>query len=726
MLHHLLFHGLFKHDFTQRVEHTFLLSQVAESSGPNIVSGLSKLHPVTYARATNGWVYIFDGLSDPVKWNGIDPSVVIVGIAAPTTAVVVAASGNGSLTGSYRAYVRFLDAEGNISNLSPVSNTIEATSVSTINYSDVEVSTDAKVTRRQILRNTDGQLLTFYVDVDSTDLSSTSFSSTKTDTQLRASTAVPLFSEDLSTQLANRNAPPPDDKPLVVYYQNRLWAYGEVVYSDGHAKVTFGSTTVTGVGTQWTAAMEGRFFYVDGARKSYEISSVNKFTQTITLTSDYLDSTDIFAQYKIRPAPARRHVLAYSEPGRFDAWPATQTLEVASSDDIDDQPAGLMSTHSFLYILQNRHIYRLSFLADPATDGGIFLSARRGVVNDRVWANVDGFMYGLDDRGIYRFDGSDATEDLSQPIQDLFYFNRESGQLRINWRASRFFHASHDRHEATIRWFVSLSGDRLPRHAICLNYSTPQWWLEEYPWPIGDSALKKGSSSIPIAAGPHRKVLAMQFGTLDVVDPQDGDTRALVASATRTTAVVAASATLPVNGMVGATVSVVSGRGKGQTRIIAAVSARTITVDRPWSISLDTTSKLQVGGIPWKWKSGWMDWPIQEQNQPRKIAVGFQPGDTPNTMDLRVYEDYSKTATPASLTWPANDSDSIGISTENQSADAVVDLEQSKGYAELVVDSYAMYHAARDDIFSVEVAGFAGASPVVLYQIIVYGAVPKE
>lgn len=722
MLHHLFYHGLLKSDFTLRVQQDFLLSQVAESSGTNILSGLAKLYPVTFARATNGWVYIFDGLTSPVKWDGIDPSVVVVGIVAPTTAPVLAGSGTGSLTGTYRAYVRFVDNEGNVSNLSPVSDSVDLTTVATITYTSIEQSTDPKVVRRQILRNTDGQLLVFYVDVDSDDLSATSLTSTKTDSQLRSGTAVPLFNEDFSTQLANRNAPPPDDKPLVAFYQNRLWAYGEVVYNEGHAEVTFGSETVTGIGTEWTEEMAGRFLYVDDARRSYEISSVNKYTQTITLTSDYLDSTDKFAQYKIRPAPSQRHVLAYSEAGRFDAWPATQTLEVASSDDIDDDPAGLASTHSFLYILQKRHIYRLSFLSDPATDGGIFLSARRGVANNRCWVNVDGYMYGLDDRGIYRFDGSDATEDLSQPIQDLFYFHRETGELRVNWRASRFFHASHDRHEATIRWFVALSGDRFPRHAICLNYSTPQWWLEKYPWPIGDSAAFKGTTTIPLAAGPHRKVLAMQFGTLDITDADDGTTRGDVASSTRTSVTISSAVTLPASGLVGAPIAVVSGRGKNQLRIITAVSGQTLTVDRPWLISLDTTSDVQIGAIPWSWKSGWMEWPIRESNQPRKVALGFQPSTTPNTMDLRTYEDYSKVASVSSLTWPNNPSDSTGVTLTEDSADAVIDLEQARGYAELVIDSFAMYHTTREDIISVELVGFSSASPVRVYQIMVYGA----
>lgn len=708
---------------TETVRHTLLFSSHNITNAPDLITGLARFHPLEFARATNGYVYMANGLEAPVKWDGQARELVTVGVIAPTEALVISATGFGEISGNYRAYLRFVDEDGNVSNLSPVSNTVTATTNSTIVYENVQTPTQDKVVRRQLLRNTSGQFLTFYVDVDTTDLSATTFSSTRLDAELRSQTPVPLFDDTFSINLADRHGIPPDDKPFIAFYQNRLWLYGEVPYREGSIQVTFGSATVTGIGTEWTTEMIGRLLYVDGADRPYEINTVNEATQVLTLTTEYLNETDLFAEYVIRPADVRRHILFYSEAGQFDSWPATQGIDVASSDDVDDEGTGLATTHSFLYILQRRHIYRLTYLADPATDGGIFLSARRGCVNNRSWVSVDGFLYGLDDRGIYRFDGSDNTQDLSQGIQDLFYFNREPDELRVNWDGARFFHASHDRNDATIRWFVAFSGEYLPRHAICFNYTSPQWWIEEYPFAVGDSTIFKRINSLPIAAGRYRKVYALQVGSLDVVAPREGHTRAAVASATRRSLTAASGTVFPVAGVVGAPVAIVDGRAKGQWRLVTAVSGATLEVNQPWTIQPDDTSRLQVGAMPWRWKSGWSSWPVFEYNQPRRISVGFQPSGTPNEMDLRVYADYAEEPIDWGLSWPRNPSDSTGIEVRRDDPDAEIDLQQEKGFSYLTVDSFNVWDEFRSDIVSVELRGFSGESPVVVYQIGIQGAV---
>lgn len=731
MLHHFFF---LKRSLILSIADTLLLRQEDQQDtlsvgGGLIVTSLARFHPLDFARATDAYVYITDGMNPVVKWNGVRDGVRTVGVVAPTTAPTLAVSGEGEITGLYQSYVRFYDDDGNVSNLSPISNEVEADDNGTFTYTSVPVPTEEKVIGRQILRNTRGQLLVFYVDIDTDDLTETSFTSTRTDESLRQQVAVPLFDDRFTTELAMRNGLPPNDKPLITYYQNRLWLYGEVIYSDGMAQVTFGSTSVTGIGTQWTSAMADRYLYIDGERQSYLIESCDASTQTLTLDTEYLGATDLFAEYAIRPVPTRRHLLAYSEAGRFDAWAAVGNLGIASSDDVDDEPTGLVSTQSFLYIMQRRHIYRLTFLQDPQIDGGVFLAARRGCVNNRSWVSVDGFIYCLDDRGIYKFDGSDNTEDISWSIQDLFYFDREPGELRINWRASRFFHACHDRHDATIRWFVALSGSRLPRHSLCYNYASPQWWIEEYPFPCGDSAFMKTLNATPIVCGPAKKVFAMQVGTLDVVDPKQGDTRGLVAGVARMSVTATTAMTLPSTGVVGAPVAIVDGAGKGQVRIVTQVSGQVISIDRPWlempKSSGANQSTLQLGAMPWRWKSGWSQWPIREHNQPRKIAISFQPSRTTNQMDLRVYQDYSEEPIEAQKTWPRIASESAGVQTTSGSADVEIDLQQRHGFAQFTLDSFAMYNSDREDIVSVELAGFSGASPVVVYQISVYGAVEK-
>lgn len=706
----------------QRIEQTLYHRSRFTSRSQYIASGLPFGFPLEFARATNGYIYMASGVSPVIKWNGLTHQVASAGVIAPENAVVLTATGEGTITGNYQAYVRFVDDDGNFSNLSPVSNTLVADSNDRVTYSNLDVPQEDKSRRRQILRNTSGQLLTFYVDIDTTDIFSTSLVSTRTDDSLRNQEAQPLFDQNLSLQLANRYGVPPADKPLIAYYQNRLWLYGDIEYAVGSVQVTNGSTTVTGIGTQWTTGLEDRFLYVKDSDRAYLISSVDETAQTLTLDETWKGGTDKFAEYAIRSTVVVRNQLNYSEPGQFDAWPATQSLDVASSDDIDDQPTALISTQSFLYICQRRHTYRLSFLQDPIVDGGIFLSARRGCLNNRCWQNVDGFVFMLDDRGVYKFDGSDRVDDISNPIQDLFYFDRDEGELRINWDAARYFHCVHDRNDATLRWFVAFSGERLPRHALCFNYSTPQWWLEEYPWPVGDSTLLKFVNPLPVVAGPGGQCHAVGVGTLDQVLVQDGNTRGSVVSAGTRSITVDSALVLPVDNMVGSFVTIVSGRGKGASQRITVVNGQTICVLRPWKVEPDSTSVFQVGAIPWSWQGHWARWNQSEGEVTRRVTASFEPVLKENTFDMRIYRDRSKTPVEWTLTWPPTSAEGSGMTTTQGDADAVVDMTQEKGFSYLTLDSFKEYNRWRLDLVSLEMRGYSGEETVKIFEVNLEGA----
>jgi hypothetical protein len=707
----------------ETVAQTLLLAQTSGGAGPSLTGNLPRSYPLEFARATNGYLYMTNGLTEVIKWDGITSSTSQAGVTAPTTALTISATGSGLITGTYSAYTRFIDVDGNPSNLSPVSNTIDVDTVDTFIYENVpSPDLESNVVRKQILRNVAGSTITYYVDIDTTDLTGTTFTSTRSDSDLLVQVAVPLFSDDLSINLAARFGVPPNDKPFIAYFFQRLWLYGVTPYADGHAEVTKGSTTVTGVGTQWPSTFVGRVFYSQKADRGYSITAVDEAAQTITLATAYEEVTDKFALYSIRPIPSRRHALAYSEAGRFDAWPATQSLEVASSDDIEDEGTGLVATQSFLYILQRRHIYRLSYLTDPVVDGGVFLSARRGCVNNRSWATADGFVYCLDDRGIYRFDGSDRTQDLSSPIQDIFWFDNTEEKLRINWRASRFFHCSHDRNDATMRWFVSFSGNRYPRHALCFNYGTNNWWVEEYPFAVGDSDILKSVNPVSIVTSQFAKIYAIGEGTLDGIIPGGVDTRSEIASASWNTISSSVVMALPATGVVGNTLSIVSGRGKGQRRVIYQVSGDRFDITSPWTELPDSTSKLQIGAIEWNWRSGWYRWTYVAQDQPRRITASFLPTVTETTMDMRVFRDYSTVAEVAAYDWPQHPDDTSGVTMRRDDDDVVFDLQQDHGYGYLTLDGYKDFQEWRRDVVQIEARGFTGESPVFVYEFGVEGA----
>ena len=717
-----MFHFLFSNQwYKQTVRSILLLRQESDSKSDSILSALDFFTPISFARAPNGYTYLANGLRSMTKWNGYLNEAVKAGVPAPTTAVTLTGISGGTIDGFYFAFQRWIDVDGNPGNLSLFSNEVGIVSAASIAYANVQAPTDTRVVKRQILRNTAGQASVFYVDVETTDLARTTFSSARSDDDLSTQEAVALFDER-NNLLANRFGEPPNDKPNVAYYLGRLFAAGETPYSIGQAEVTCGSKTVTGIGTQWTSEMAARFLYILNDRRNYEIKSIDIDNQTLTLLDAFRGNSDKFAIYTIRSAPAERDLLHYTEAGLFEAWSAFNALQVGSGDtgaEAADDITGLMATNSFLFILQRHHIYRLTYQRDPGLDGGLFLSVRRGCINNRCWVHVDDMTYMMDDRGVYRFDGGDGAEDVSAPIQDIF--RSQQGEFRINWSARRYFHAVHTRAESVVRFFLSLSGQRLPRHALAFNYQSQQWWLEEYAFPVPCSTVwqKSGESEV-IVGGPAKRVFTTGEGTLDGPDPASGTTRGLVTSSAWFS-LSDSLASFASAGLVGSPISLLSGKGKGQTRIVSSVSGAKITVTQPWTVKPDTTSKYQIGGVAWRWRDAWRRWTQQEQNSPRRIVLVFAP--TANAQcDTRLFEQHKTAPTNWGVDWPRTTSESTGWKAIKGNPDIEIDLTKDTGTVQIRLDESNEFYTERSSAVSIELRGFSGPNDVTINDLVIEGA----
>lgn len=589
-------------------------------------------------------------------------------------------------------------------------------------YTAVPLPVEPKVVRRQILRNTDGQARVWYVDVDTTNLTSATFSSTRTDEDLSAQEAVVFVGAD-GSDLANRHTVPPNWKAFLVHHQDRMFYLGEVSYSEGNVAMTAGSTTVTGVATEWTSALEGRFLYVDGAPKEFEIDSVDVGAQTLTLTEPYTGPTSAYSFYAIRPASAERRLVYFSESGLPESVPATNAFEI--QEDGDDITGG-MSLQSFLYVLERRHIYRVSFQQGPDVDGTTYLVAQRGSVNHRSFVQVDNVAYIMDERGVYAFSGSDA-DPVSADIQGLFRRD-PSVPYAINWTCQRFFHAHQYPGDETIRWFVSLSGDYLPRHALCYAYRLKRWTIEEFAVPISASCVGRlGPHSGVWSSGQEqaylgsaaRRILAYGAGWLD--GPSGSGTTLGTATSSTWISLTDTGADFDGN-EVGCPVSILSGRGKGQTRLVVKVSGQTLTFDRPLAVALDTTSKYRVGSVSWLWRSGLSFYGRDEAAQQRGWDVTFRPTTQPAWLDVRRYIDGSSEPEEAGKTWAADEQ--MGVQTTDGEPDHVVDLTKLNGYAEKRLIGHRDGRLDKARRARLEVRGFTGPEPIAIYRVGHNGVVP--
>lgn len=637
----------------------------------------------------------------------IAPEAVKIFAADVTNSKIVSASLR-TLVGAYTAYLRFIDGDGNPSSLSPISQEINVNGASSIEYSSVQAAS-SPVVKRQLLRNLSGSNLIYYVDIETTDLSTTTFSSVKTDDELAEGEAVALFDSGGNSLDARYNTPP-QDRLAIVEHSSRLFLAGTLVYT-GTATVTNGSAAVTGIGTAFTDAMEGRVFKIKGQTATYEISDVSSAT-ALTLTAVFAGTTGYY-EFEIRSQPATRNTVYPSEVGpTFDGYSSLNATEIG---DPNDEVTGMLSASSYLYIFQRNSTFRLTYQSDPS-DGTAFLEFRRGAVSQRCMAQVGSDTYILDERGIYKFSGG-AIQEISAQISPLFRLRSVADHIpRICWDHTKFFHASVDLAEEVVRWFVCLGSCYFPQHAICYRWTNEEWFIEEYPFPVPASAPLFGVPATPGVGASANRILALVPGELDGVAHDAGTTRIRLTGATLLT-LTFGTAALPAS-VVGVPLSVVSGRGAGQTRRIVSATSTGIVIDKPWSIVPAVGDRVQIGGIAWKWRS--RRFQRVSRTSDNDIELMFVP-QSEGSLLARTFDDFSSTPSKMAADFARYPRQSDGVQIRRGLADAEVSLATSDGYALWRRTESAVDNVPTATVFQLELRGVTARDPLRLRSLGIYG-----
>jgi hypothetical protein len=680
------------------------------------LDNFSNLSPISAAFLASGGTGTITGATNAT------PIVITSAAHGLATDDVVSISGVGGNTSANNTWIiTVIDA--NTFSLDNASGTAAYTGggtwisgIATVTYSGLETPTDPKIRRRQVLRNLDGEATTFYVDIDTNDLTSTSLSSTQDDEQLATGIAVPIL-DSQGLPFANSNYPPPNTVSVLCPHQDRMFGAVIVYYTQGNIQVQFGSKTVQGVGTEWMATLAGRYLFAVGASTSYLIDSVDVVNQILTLDTAWLDPTDNFLSYAIRPDPTQDRLVYYSSAGLPESWSPLQAISVEADGDV---MTALMSQGSFLFIIELNHIYRFTFQNDPGIDGAVFLSVNRGCINHRCWINVEGQAYMLDFQGIHSFDGGQSIQPVGAPVQQIF----RPGEIvpyKINWAAAPYFHASLFATQQTIRWFVAMAGDDLPRHAIAYNYRLQRWWIESFRVPIGaaDAGYSAGIPQVFLGSS-FRTILVYWQGYLDNANPAEGTVRGAVATAgllsvTDLAAVFAAD-------IVGAPVAIVAGSGKGQMRQIVNVVDQTLYIDQPWSCMPDATSTYQVGAINWLYRCAWFPWMKNENYNERRFQLLFEPCHNPITLDMRLLEDFNTTPVMWATTVSSDQGD--GVATDASGKNIIIDLTRPNGVVQKRFGSQRELYTTGSRYGQCELSGFTNNDQVSVYQITFDGVTP--
>lgn len=532
---------------------------------------------------------------------------------------------------------------------------------------------------------------------------------------------------------ARAHHPPPQNKMVVAQFQDRMWYGGDPEYDEGTVSYTHNSSTITGSGTNWTSAMEGRYFYLRNPDTSYRaqyiVSAVNSAT-SLTLDQPYMGTTASGLSYVIANDPIERNQLSFSEVDSPESVPLTNVLVIQENTGDDDRIVGLMPYGSALFVLKERHIYRMTFVRQPIIDANVNLVCSRGVFNHRCWDTYEGVSYLMDQHGCYAFDTAEPVP-LSAPIQNYF---REG---LIDLAYSKWFHVKVDPRLEVVRFYVKFTADTgtRPKRALVYNIRSGAWWIETYVCEIGDAVQATVSG-----------VLRAIFGTAtnaDLFFTHSSGTADGVSAAIRGTVTSAAAGTLVdssapftsgSNPKPGSSVAILTGTGSGQVREITAFPSNTTTlsISPVWTTTPDTTSTYAVGAVPWSLKTKVFsyvgtypsDKKEAERNE-RGIYITHQPTTNAHYWDLARYLNHSATAESAGIDRTFGDgwsqtSGSSGVRYDMRSARS--SFGTSTGLAHFrFPDGQEPSSPGSPKFVTLELNGFQVDEQIIIYDILVDG-----
>jgi hypothetical protein len=188
--------------------------------------------------------------------------------------------------------------------------------------------------------------------------------------------------------------------------------------------------------------------------------------------------------------------LYFSEVDEPESIPLENELVVQESAGDSDAVVALIPLGSFLIAAQSRHLYKLSYVAQPVLDASVMLAAYRGVLNSRCWDVLSGVAFIADSYGLYAFDGQ-QDQPISLAVDNYF----RDGVIDFTKSAQFFVRA--DPATKIIRFFYCNSTDASPMRALCYSATNKAWWDEVYAMPVTASApyASSGKQGVVYSSG---------------------------------------------------------------------------------------------------------------------------------------------------------------------------------------------------------------------------------
>lgn len=599
-----------------------------------IKTGMVGTAPVRFAVDSGGQVYGVNGVDQPFVWDGVAGSTRNWGIAAPPAPAAGAIAGVGN-TGTYYYQITWYNANTGEYG-APLALDLGPFVLANQGYTVNRPSTagiDSQITHWRLWRTTAGQSTTFYKVAD-TVIATGNYNDILADSVIAAGAAMSIV---LDSGVHN---PPDQSKPFIRFYKGRFILYGSRIEKVGTATMTNAANTVAGAGTNFRASHVGQWLYIDGETVKYEIATVTNAT-TATIVGTYAGGT---GSKTFRLVPKRPSDVAWSQADSESFARASSTGVFPADGDL---PTGLEIIGTSLVLFKRSHAYMFDYGSDPnpLTGSGnlsqILMS--RGLVRQECCVPVGQNAFCLDSQGIYQFDGTSQGVDVDQGIRRLFQPDDEiPAAYRINRQYSDQWHGTYDQRTNSVLFFVTTGSETTPQTALRFSLERQQWTMDQFNQGIGASCQGRDSYGEYRAwVGDLNKWVWALSGTRQCEGNSTGTLSGTATAGAAGTLTDAAAAFVTTgNALKGVYVTIASGTGAGQSRLITSNTATVLTISPNWTITPDTTSKYIVGAVESIWKSVWHFIEPTQALQCKGVTLLFEPTTSVRYLKLRLYKDF--------------------------------------------------------------------------------------
>ena len=185
-----------------------------------------------------------------------------------------------------------------------------------------------------------------------------------------------------------------------------------------------------------------------------------------------------------------------------------------------------------------------------------------------------------------------------------------------------------------------MGAGRYPRHALCYNYKTNAWWVEEFSTPIMSSCQDFNVASSTCFLGTNNnRILRYPFGNLDGLDSSLSSVSGTVTASSHMwveDSLVNFEKAECVNNPVG----IRTASGKSIYRIVRKAVGSRIYLDRP-IIERIGAAEYTLGSMPWVFRTGNYRMDGNDKNIVRNLEVDFQPTSLSSQFNVKFYRDRS-------------------------------------------------------------------------------------